>query len=145
MARTIVVLNVFYFDVPALVSCPIIHIIVPMISVKNTITCVQVNQICRVLQVKVSQELKHAHAEQLSKLNVKHQTDCDLLEDLRWGLREQHCQQGFLLSTSCTIKKKLKASIGQCFASEGRIQPGSLQYVSLRFVVLTLASFICRM
>ncbi|KAM9455757.1 F-BAR and double SH3 domains protein 2 [Clarias gariepinus] len=34
-------------------------------------------------KVKVSQELKHAHAEQLSKLNVKHQTDCDLLEDLR--------------------------------------------------------------
>ncbi|KAK3549845.1 hypothetical protein QTP86_015275 [Hemibagrus guttatus] len=34
-------------------------------------------------KVKVSQELKHAHAEQLGKLNVKHQTDCDLLEDLR--------------------------------------------------------------
>uniref|UniRef100_A0AAR2LJU0 F-BAR and double SH3 domains protein 2 n=1 Tax=Pygocentrus nattereri TaxID=42514 RepID=A0AAR2LJU0_PYGNA len=35
------------------------------------------------LQVKVSQELKHTHAEQLSRLHVKHQTDCDLLEDLR--------------------------------------------------------------
>ncbi|KAI5624481.1 F-BAR and double SH3 domains protein 2-like, partial [Silurus asotus] len=34
-------------------------------------------------QVKVTQELKHAYAEQLSKFNVKHQTDCDLLEDLR--------------------------------------------------------------
>ncbi|TSM28200.1 F-BAR and double SH3 domains protein 2 [Bagarius yarrelli] len=33
--------------------------------------------------VKVSQELKHAHAEQLSKLHLKHQIDCDLLEDLR--------------------------------------------------------------
>ncbi|KAI4892658.1 hypothetical protein NFI96_022795, partial [Prochilodus magdalenae] len=35
------------------------------------------------LQVKVTQELKHTHAEQLSRLQVKHQTDCDLLEDLR--------------------------------------------------------------
>ncbi|XP_017563244.1 F-BAR and double SH3 domains protein 2 [Pygocentrus nattereri] len=34
-------------------------------------------------KVKVSQELKHTHAEQLSRLHVKHQTDCDLLEDLR--------------------------------------------------------------
>ncbi|XP_066506887.1 F-BAR and double SH3 domains protein 2 [Hoplias malabaricus] len=34
-------------------------------------------------KVKLSQELKHTHAEQLSRLHVKHQTDCDLLEDLR--------------------------------------------------------------
>ncbi|XP_062869802.1 F-BAR and double SH3 domains protein 2 [Trichomycterus rosablanca] len=34
-------------------------------------------------KVKVSQELKHSHTEQLNKLHVKHQTDCDLLEDLR--------------------------------------------------------------
>ncbi|KAG9263078.1 F-BAR and double SH3 domains protein 2 [Astyanax mexicanus] len=34
-------------------------------------------------KVKITQELKHTQAEQLSRLNVKHQTDCDLLEDLR--------------------------------------------------------------
>ncbi|XP_035391441.1 F-BAR and double SH3 domains protein 2 isoform X1 [Electrophorus electricus] len=34
-------------------------------------------------KVKVSQELKHAQAEQLNRLHVKHQLDCDLLEDLR--------------------------------------------------------------
>lgn len=34
-------------------------------------------------KVKVTQELKHTHAEQLSRLHVKHQTECDLLEDLR--------------------------------------------------------------
>ncbi|KAJ8267022.1 hypothetical protein GJAV_G00137400 [Gymnothorax javanicus] len=34
-------------------------------------------------KVKVTQELKNSHAEQMSKLNIKHQIDCDLLEDMR--------------------------------------------------------------
>uniref|UniRef100_A0A8C8IM49 FCH and double SH3 domains 2 n=1 Tax=Oncorhynchus tshawytscha TaxID=74940 RepID=A0A8C8IM49_ONCTS len=33
--------------------------------------------------VKVTQELKQTHAEQISRLHIKHQTECDLLEDLR--------------------------------------------------------------
>ncbi|XP_029527281.2 F-BAR and double SH3 domains protein 2-like isoform X1 [Oncorhynchus nerka] len=34
-------------------------------------------------KVKVTQELKHTHSEQISRLHIKHQTECDLLEDLR--------------------------------------------------------------
>ncbi|XP_069747881.1 F-BAR and double SH3 domains protein 2-like isoform X2 [Narcine bancroftii] len=34
-------------------------------------------------KVKVTQELKNIHAEQLTKLQAKHQGECDLLEDLR--------------------------------------------------------------
>uniref|UniRef100_A0A3P9BYG8 FCH and double SH3 domains 2 n=1 Tax=Maylandia zebra TaxID=106582 RepID=A0A3P9BYG8_9CICH len=34
-------------------------------------------------KVRVTQELKHIHAEQMSRLQIKHQTECDLLEDLR--------------------------------------------------------------
>ncbi|XP_076017456.1 F-BAR and double SH3 domains protein 2-like isoform X2 [Genypterus blacodes] len=34
-------------------------------------------------KVRVTQELKHIHAEQTSRLHIKHQTECDLLEDLR--------------------------------------------------------------
>ncbi|KAM7397583.1 hypothetical protein PAMA_005747 [Pampus argenteus] len=34
-------------------------------------------------KVRVTQELKHTHAEQTSRLHIKHQTECDLLEDLR--------------------------------------------------------------
>ncbi|KAM9499130.1 F-BAR and double SH3 domains protein 2-like [Salvelinus alpinus] len=34
-------------------------------------------------KVKVTQELKHTQAEQISRLHIKHQTECDLLEDLR--------------------------------------------------------------
>ncbi|XP_031428583.1 F-BAR and double SH3 domains protein 2-like, partial [Clupea harengus] len=34
-------------------------------------------------KVKVTQELKHTHAEQMGRLHIKHQADCDLLEDLR--------------------------------------------------------------
>ncbi|XP_061607561.1 F-BAR and double SH3 domains protein 2-like isoform X1 [Phyllopteryx taeniolatus] len=34
-------------------------------------------------KVRVTQELKHTHGEQLSRLHVKHQAECDLLEDLR--------------------------------------------------------------
>uniref|UniRef100_A0A8C1GQ19 FCH and double SH3 domains 2 n=1 Tax=Cyprinus carpio TaxID=7962 RepID=A0A8C1GQ19_CYPCA len=35
------------------------------------------------LQVKVTQELKNTHTEQLGRLHLKHQTECDLLEDVR--------------------------------------------------------------
>ncbi|XP_031696252.1 F-BAR and double SH3 domains protein 2-like [Anarrhichthys ocellatus] len=34
-------------------------------------------------KVRVTQELKHTHAEQTNRLQIKHQTECDLLEDLR--------------------------------------------------------------
>ncbi|XP_056140510.1 F-BAR and double SH3 domains protein 2-like [Lampris incognitus] len=34
-------------------------------------------------KVRVTQELKQIHAEQMSRLHIKHQTECDLLEDLR--------------------------------------------------------------
>ncbi|XP_038564174.1 F-BAR and double SH3 domains protein 2-like [Micropterus salmoides] len=34
-------------------------------------------------KVRVTQELKQSHAEQMSRLHIKHQTECDLLEDLR--------------------------------------------------------------
>ncbi|XP_029957428.1 F-BAR and double SH3 domains protein 2-like [Salarias fasciatus] len=34
-------------------------------------------------KVRVSQELKQTHTEQLSRLHIKHQTECELLEDLR--------------------------------------------------------------
>ncbi|XP_053187897.1 F-BAR and double SH3 domains protein 2-like [Scomber japonicus] len=34
-------------------------------------------------KVRVTQELKHTHAEQMSRLHIKHQAECDLLEDLR--------------------------------------------------------------
>ncbi|KAK2870951.1 hypothetical protein Q8A67_023478 [Cirrhinus molitorella] len=34
-------------------------------------------------KVKVTQEVKHTHAEQLNRLQLKHQTDLDFLEDLR--------------------------------------------------------------
>ncbi|KAM4620749.1 F-BAR and double SH3 domains protein 2-like [Polymixia lowei] len=34
-------------------------------------------------KVRVTQELKHTHADQMSRLHIKHQTECELLEDLR--------------------------------------------------------------
>ncbi|MFT7803116.1 F-BAR and double SH3 domains protein 2, partial [Arapaima gigas] len=34
-------------------------------------------------QVKVTQELKNTHVEQVTRLHLKHQTDCELLEDMR--------------------------------------------------------------
>uniref|UniRef100_A0A8C4HR90 F-BAR and double SH3 domains protein 2 n=1 Tax=Dicentrarchus labrax TaxID=13489 RepID=A0A8C4HR90_DICLA len=34
------------------------------------------------LQVKVTQELKNTHTEQMTRLHFKHQTECDLLEDM---------------------------------------------------------------
>nr|XP_036882179.1 F-BAR and double SH3 domains protein 2-like isoform X2 [Manis javanica] len=34
-------------------------------------------------QVKVTQELKNIQVEQMTKLQAKHQAECDLLEDMR--------------------------------------------------------------
>ncbi|KAK9402626.1 FCH and double SH3 domains 2 [Crotalus adamanteus] len=34
-------------------------------------------------QVKITQELKLIQAEQMTKLQAKHQAECDLLEDMR--------------------------------------------------------------
>lgn len=34
-------------------------------------------------QVKVTQELKNIQGEQMTKLQAKHQAECDLLEDMR--------------------------------------------------------------
>ncbi|XP_076138128.1 F-BAR and double SH3 domains protein 2 isoform X2 [Alosa pseudoharengus] len=34
-------------------------------------------------KVKVTQELKNTHTEQMTRLHIKHQTECDLLEDMR--------------------------------------------------------------
>uniref|UniRef100_A0A3Q3LN86 FCH and double SH3 domains 2 n=1 Tax=Mastacembelus armatus TaxID=205130 RepID=A0A3Q3LN86_9TELE len=36
------------------------------------------------LSVKVTQELKNTHTEQMTRLHFKHQTECDLLEDMRY-------------------------------------------------------------
>ncbi|GLD57236.1 F-BAR and double SH3 domains protein 2 isoform X1 [Lates japonicus] len=35
-------------------------------------------------KVKVTQELKNTHTEQMTRLHFKHQTECDLLEDMRY-------------------------------------------------------------
>ncbi|KAG7278665.1 hypothetical protein CRUP_014020 [Coryphaenoides rupestris] len=34
-------------------------------------------------KVKVTQELKNTHTDQMTRLHFKHQTECDLLEDMR--------------------------------------------------------------
>uniref|UniRef100_A0A3B5LYK6 Uncharacterized protein n=1 Tax=Xiphophorus couchianus TaxID=32473 RepID=A0A3B5LYK6_9TELE len=36
------------------------------------------------LEPKVTQELKNTHTEQMTRLHFKHQTECDLLEDMRY-------------------------------------------------------------
>lgn len=41
------------------------------------------------LQVRVTQGLKQTHTEQINRLHIKHQTECDLLEDLRWAVKGQ--------------------------------------------------------
>uniref|UniRef100_A0A672Z562 F-BAR and double SH3 domains protein 2 n=1 Tax=Sphaeramia orbicularis TaxID=375764 RepID=A0A672Z562_9TELE len=38
--------------------------------------------------VKVTQELKNTHTEQMTRLHFKHQTECDLLEDMRYALQK---------------------------------------------------------
>lgn len=47
-------------------------------------------------QVKVTQELKNTHADQLTRLHFKHQCECDLLEDMRYEthLHYVHAEKG---------------------------------------------------
>uniref|UniRef100_A0A671R460 F-BAR and double SH3 domains protein 2-like n=1 Tax=Sinocyclocheilus anshuiensis TaxID=1608454 RepID=A0A671R460_9TELE len=60
-------------------------------------------------KVKVTQELKNTHTEQLGRLHLKHQTECDLLEDMRSKLG--------LFQSRISLQKasvKLKAKRSDC-------------------------------
>lgn len=73
------------------------------------------NQLCSffpVNQVRVSQELKHTHAEQMNRLNIKHQTECDLLEDLRWAtcsILDVSSESDLCCQNSQPVKARLQA------------------------------------
>lgn len=53
------------------------------------------------LQVKVTQELKNTHTEQMTRLHFKHQSECDLLEDMRY---EHICITGMCWHCSSSAK-----------------------------------------
>lgn len=54
------------------------------------------------LQVKVTQELKNTHLEQMTRLHFKHQTECDLLEDMRY---EDDCFDKLLFSSVAGVQR----------------------------------------
>lgn len=54
---------------------------------QNQSTCFKESSL--LLQVRVTQGLKQTHAEQMNRLQIKHQAECDLLEDLRWAVKGQ--------------------------------------------------------
>ncbi|XP_016412108.1 F-BAR and double SH3 domains protein 2-like isoform X2 [Sinocyclocheilus rhinocerous] len=62
-------------------------------------------------KVKVTQEVKHTHTEQLNRLQFKHQTDLDFLEDLRIysqkkALIEKDCSQALHKLASQYLKRE---------------------------------------
>ncbi|CAG00918.1 unnamed protein product [Tetraodon nigroviridis] len=50
--------------------------------------------------VKVTQELKNTHAEQMTRLHFKHQTECDLLEDMRsYSMKKGQLERDYAQTT----------------------------------------------
>lgn len=65
------------------------------------------------LQVKVTQELKNTHTEQMTRLHFKHQTECDLLEDMRYG--HAHLYHMHVLNSSpYPFAKELRNTLASC-------------------------------
>ncbi|TRZ02152.1 hypothetical protein DNTS_014243 [Danionella cerebrum] len=53
--------------------------------------------------VKVTQELKNTHMEQLGRLHLKHQTECDLLEDMRTYSQKKATLERDYAQSRCTV------------------------------------------
>ncbi|MED6238943.1 hypothetical protein AMECASPLE_020784 [Ameca splendens] len=75
-------------------------------------------------KVKVTQELKNTHTEQMTRLHFKHQTECDLLEDMSLSqLFSRHSQEaapavcdqiGLLLQGFWRVNKAQVSLVGHC-------------------------------
>ncbi|XP_069004040.1 F-BAR and double SH3 domains protein 2-like isoform X4 [Embiotoca jacksoni] len=61
------------------------------------------------LQVKVTQELKNTHTEQMTRLHFKHQTECDLLEDMRsYSLKKGQLERDYAQALQKLASQYLK-------------------------------------
>ncbi|CAF91179.1 unnamed protein product, partial [Tetraodon nigroviridis] len=69
--------------------------------------------------VRVSQELKHTHAEQMNRLHIKHQTECDLLEDLRtFSLKRAAVERDYAQALQKLANQYLKREWPDCQAED---------------------------
>uniref|UniRef100_A0A8K9UK47 F-BAR and double SH3 domains protein 2 n=1 Tax=Oncorhynchus mykiss TaxID=8022 RepID=A0A8K9UK47_ONCMY len=61
------------------------------------------------LIVKVTQELKNSHLEQMTRLHLKHQTECDLLEDMRtYSLKKGQLERDYAQALQKLASQYLK-------------------------------------
>ncbi|KAK6296456.1 hypothetical protein J4Q44_G00325980 [Coregonus suidteri] len=60
-------------------------------------------------KVKVTQELKNTHLEQMTRLHLKHQTECDLLEDMRtYSLKKGQLERDYAQALQKLASQYLK-------------------------------------
>ncbi|XP_034147945.1 F-BAR and double SH3 domains protein 2 isoform X2 [Esox lucius] len=60
-------------------------------------------------KVKVTQELKNTHIEQMTRLHLKHQTECDLLEDMRtYSLKKGQLERDYAQALQKLASQYLK-------------------------------------
>ncbi|XP_045559977.1 F-BAR and double SH3 domains protein 2 [Salmo salar] len=60
-------------------------------------------------KVKVTQELKNCHIEQMTRLHLKHQTECDLLEDMRaYSLKKGQLERDYVQALQKLASQYLK-------------------------------------
>nr|XP_043888557.1 F-BAR and double SH3 domains protein 2-like isoform X5 [Solea senegalensis] len=60
-------------------------------------------------KVKVTQELKNTHTEQMTRLHLKHQTECDLLEDMRsYSLKKGQLERDYAQALQKLASQYLK-------------------------------------
>ncbi|KAI1242449.1 hypothetical protein IHE44_0005994 [Lamprotornis superbus] len=68
--------------------------------------------------VKVTQELKNIQVEQMTKLQAKHQAECDLLEDISWSLRSASPAPSELLTQVISYLTQARRSEGMFLSPE---------------------------
>lgn len=61
----------------------------------------------------MTQELKNTHTEQMTRLHFKHQTECDLLEDMRYDGSPLCVNRSNTILCQSMKKEKLKQN-GRC-------------------------------
>eukprot|EP00063_Salmo_salar_P044082 XP_014018917.1 PREDICTED: F-BAR and double SH3 domains protein 2-like [Salmo salar] len=65
-------------------------------------------------KVKVTQELKNCHIEQMTRLHLKHQTECDLLEDMRaYSLKKGQLERDYVQVRACVVQPEYLSPLSE--------------------------------
>ncbi|KAM9441635.1 F-BAR and double SH3 domains protein 2-like [Salvelinus alpinus] len=74
-------------------------------------------------KIKVTQELKNTLIEQMTRLHLKHQTECDLLEDMRaYSLKKGQLERDYVQVRACVVQPEDLSPLPRSIEQLNRIQ-----------------------